>query len=74
MLDATLEKVYSSRGLTQLIERGMSKRQTGVNVTHALSRRSHAFLTPTPPRLRPTLNAQAQPIPTPRHPSLPSPR
>ena len=40
-----LEKVHSSRGLTQLIEAGMSKRKTGQNVTHGHSSRSHAFLT-----------------------------
>eukprot|EP00966_Prymnesium_polylepis_P212288 4917446-Prymnesium_polylepis.1 len=40
-----LEKVHSSRGLTQLIEVGMSKRKTDQNLTHAHSSRSHAFLT-----------------------------
>lgn len=39
------EKVHSSRGLTHLIERGMSRRVTTQNMTHAHSSRSHAFLT-----------------------------
>jgi len=38
-------KVHSSRWLTHLIERGMSKRVTTQNMTHAHSSRSHAFLT-----------------------------
>lgn len=45
VMGATHLAVHSSRGLTQLIEFGMSRRQTGQNVTHAHSSRSHAFLT-----------------------------
>ena len=45
VLGAMHMQVHSSRGLTQLIERGMSKRQTGQNISHSHSSRSHAFLT-----------------------------
>jgi kinesin family protein 11 len=39
------EGISSQRALTSLIERGMARRLTGANVTHAHSSRSHAFLT-----------------------------
>ena len=52
VMGAWVEKVHSSRGLTQMIERGMSRRTTAANlagtlgtVQNATSSRSHAFLT-----------------------------
>ena len=39
------ELVYSSRGLTQTIERAMGRRQTGRNYFNNSSSRSHCFLT-----------------------------
>ena len=50
VMDAWVEKVHSSRGLTQMIERGMSRRTTQSNANtfttqNVHSSRSHAFLT-----------------------------
>ena len=45
VIGAVWEQVFSSRGLTALIERGMSRRQTGKNYFNIFSSRSHAFLT-----------------------------
>ncbi|KAL1523371.1 hypothetical protein AB1Y20_018315 [Prymnesium parvum] len=47
VLGAWVEKVHSSRGLTRMIERGMSKRKTEINAytQNVHSSRSHAFLT-----------------------------
>ena len=57
VLNAWTEKVHSSRGLTQMLERGMARRATASNVNdfaqqNVNSSRSHAFLTLTIKRLQ----------------------
>lgn len=45
VVGATTERVYSSAGLTNLIERATARRTTSSNDVHEHSSRSHAFLT-----------------------------
>ena len=45
VLNPEWEKIYSSRGLTQTIERAMQRRTTGKNYFNNSSSRSHCFLT-----------------------------
>ena len=45
VMDAHEEMINGTRHLTDMIERGMSRRTTGANIMHANSSRSHAFLT-----------------------------
>ena len=47
VMGAQSEAIYSSRALTQIIEKGMSRRKTDANFFHLQSSRSHAFLTMT---------------------------